>query len=205
MVPRGWRFDADVYCSYCSRMNVALPNRMTVDEFLVWSVQQERGRYELQDGMVIVQQSQNFAHLRLKGRVYSLLQAAIQKAAIPFYVVPDGATVRIGPRTAYEPDALVAPLPMPDDASLEVPNPVIVVEVLSPGSVKRDLVDKVAGYFQVPSIAHYLIIDPDEKAVVWHRRAHGGGIEPPAVMKDGALKLEPPGIEVSVGAVFNVS
>lgn len=183
-------------------MNVALPNRMTVDEFLAWSVQQERGRYELQDGVVIVQQSQNVAHLRLKARIFTLLQAAVERAGTPFYVFPDGATVRIGPRTAYEPDALVAPLPMPDDSSLEVPNPVIVVEVMSPSSIKRDLVDKVAGYFQVASIAHYLVIDPDEKAVIWHRRAAGGGIEPPVVKKDGMLRLEPPEIEVEVTSLF---
>lgn len=183
-------------------MNVALPNRLTVDEFLVWSVQQERGRYELHDGVVIVQQPQNVAHLRLKKRIVELLDKAVLAASIPFYVFPDGATVRIAPRTAYEPDALVAPLPMPDDSSLEVPNPVIVVEVLSPGSVKRDLVDKVAGYFQVPSIAHYLVIDPEEKTVIWHRRASGGGIEPPLVMKDGTLRLDPPGIAIDVMAVF---
>jgi Uma2 family endonuclease len=183
-------------------MNVALPNRISVDEFLAWSVQQERGRYELQDGVVIVQQSQNIAHLRLKARVLRLLDEAIAQAAAPCYALPDGATVRIGPRTAYEPDALVAPLPMPDDASLEVPNPVVVIEVLSPSSVKRDLVDKVAGYFQVPSIAHYLVIDPDEKTVIWHRRAGGGSIEPPLAMKDGVLKLDTPGIAIEVTAIF---
>lgn len=183
-------------------MNIALPKRLTVDEFLAWSVQQETGRYELQDGVVIMQQSQNVAHLRLKARAFSLLTAAVETAGIAFYVLPDGATVRIGPRTAYEPDALVAPLPMPDDSALEVPNPVIVVEVISPSSVKRDLVDKVAGYFQVASIAHYLVIDPDDKAVIWHRRAPGGGIEPPAVLKDGTLRLEPPGIAINVASVF---
>lgn len=183
-------------------MNLALPSRMTVDEFLAWSVQQQAGRYELQDGMVIVQQSQNVAHLRFKKRIVELLDRAVLGASLPFYVFPDGATVRIGPRTAYEPDALVAPLPMPHDTALEVPNPVIVVEVISPSSVKRDLVDKVAGYFKVPSIAHYLVIDPDDKAVIWHRRAAGSGLEPPVVMKDGTLRLDPPEITVSVAAIL---
>jgi hypothetical protein len=44
---------------------------------------------------------------------------------VPFYVMPDGATVRIDERTAYEPDALVAPLPEPDDKALEIPDPVM--------------------------------------------------------------------------------
>lgn len=182
-------------------MNIVVPQRMTVDEFLTWSVRQEKGRYELQDGWVIMQQSQNVAHLRVKGRILVMLHAAIGVAQVSCYALPDGATVRIAPRTAYEPDVLVAPLPMPDDASLEVPNPVIVVEVLSPSSTRRDLVDKLAGYFQVPSIVHYLVLDSDEKEIIWHRRA-AAAWELPAVLKDGVLRLDPPGIEIAVADVF---
>jgi len=183
-------------------MNIVVDQRMTVDEFLAWSVRQDKGRYELQDGWVIMQQSQNVGHLRVKGRVWLVLSRAVEAANVPYEAMPDGATVRIAPRTACEPDALVAPLPLPDDKSLEIPNPVIVVEVLSPSSTRRDLVEKLAGYFQVPSIAHYLVLDPEEKELIWHRRAPGGGLEPPAVMKDGTLRLDPPGIAFAVADIF---
>ena len=187
---------------YSVSMNIAVPQRLTVDEFLAWSVRQEKGRYELQDGRIIMQQSQNVGHLKTKLRIVNSLLASIERAGVPFYAFPDGATVRIAKGTAYEPDALVAPLPMPDDSSLEVPNPVIVVEVLSPSSVKRDLTDKLAGYFQVPSIVHYLILDPEEKVLIWYRRAAGGGLEPPVKLETGMLRLDPPGIELDVAAVF---
>ncbi len=183
-------------------MNIAVPHRMTVDEFLAWSSRQEKGRYELQDGRVVMQQSQNMGHLKAKGRIFTLVQVAIERSGLPFYVVPDGATVRVAKGTAYEPDALVAPLPMPDDSSLEISNPVIVVEVLSPSSIKRDLTDKLAGYFQVPSIVHYLILDPEEKVIIWHRRAAAGGLEPPVKFESGILRLDPPGLEIDVAAVF---
>lgn len=117
-------------------MNIALAQRMTVDEFLVWSQRQDKGRYELQDGVVIMQQSQNIAHLKTKARVYTALLTAIEKAGVGYYALPDGATVRVGPRTAFEPDALVAPLPMPADDELAVADPVVVVEVLSPSSAR---------------------------------------------------------------------
>ena len=185
-------------------MNVFSPKQMTVDEFLAWSERQEKGRYELQDGWVIMQQSQNWGHVRLKGRFYVLLLQAIERANVPFYAAMDGAAVRIAPRTAFEPDALVAPLPMPDDKALEISNPVIVVEVLSPSSVKRDLADKLAGYFKVPSIAHYLVLDPDEKEIIWHRRAKGGGLEQPTSLKEGVLRLDPPGIEIELVAAFSI-
>ena len=70
--------------------------------------------------------------------------------------------MRVAADRAYEPDALVAPLPQPADDQLEIPDPVIVVEVLSPtpASIKRDLTTKVQGYTLVPSIVHYIVIDP---------------------------------------------
>ena len=37
-------------------MNIVLPTRMTVDEFLAWSVRQDKGRYELFGGRVVMQQ-----------------------------------------------------------------------------------------------------------------------------------------------------
>ena len=183
-------------------MNIAVPQRLTVDEFLAWSSRQEKGRYELQDGRIIMQQSQNMGHLKTKLLVVTSLLTAVKQAGVPFYALPDGATVRIPNSSSYEPDALVAPLPMPADSALEVPNPVIVVEVLSPSSIKRDLTDKLAGYFQVPSIVHYLVLDPEEKVIIWHRRASSSAIEPPVKLATGNLRLDPPGIEIDVENVF---
>ena len=185
-------------------MNVVLPTRMTVDEFLAWAVRQEKGKYELFDGRVIMQQPQRWGHLDCKGRVYIALLNAIEQAKAPFFATTDGATVRIDHATAYEPDALVAPLPYPDKDALEIPNPVLVVEVLSPSSTKRDLADKLAGYFQVASIQHYLVIDPDEREIIWHRRAAGGTLEPPRTLRDGSLALDPPRIELEVSQIFPV-
>jgi Uma2 family endonuclease len=183
-------------------MNIALPTRMTVDEFLAWAVRQEKGRYELFKGRVVMQQPQTWRHAELRARIYNLLVAAIERAGVACYAAPDGMTVRISKDEAFEPDALIAPLPKPEELDLEIPNPVVVVEVLSPTSVKRDLSDKLAGYFQVPSIVHYLVIDPEEREVICYRRAAGGALEPPKPVREGTLKLEPPGIEIDVGDVF---
>jgi Uma2 family endonuclease len=187
---------------YHPTMNALLPQRLTVDEFLNWSQQQPKGRYELQDGRVIMQQSQNWAHLRIKAALYSELYQAVKRSGAPVYAATDGATVRISNRIAFEPDALVAHLPMPDDAELEINNPVIVCEVLSPSSIKRDLTEKLAGYFQVATIMHYLVCDPDDKAIIWHQRAPGGGIQPPIVMTSGILRLDTPGLDLPVEPVF---
>jgi len=183
-------------------MNVVLPTRMTVDEFLAWGVRQEGGRYELFKGRVIMQQPQTWGHAELRVRIYNLLVTAIERAGISFFAAPDGMTVRIGKDESFEPDALVAPLPKPGRLDLEIPNPVLVVEVLSPSTAKRDLTDKLAGYFKVPSIKHYLVIDREEREIIWYRRAAGNALEPPIALREGALKLDPPGIELLLADVF---
>ena len=180
-------------------MNIALPTRMTVDEFLAWAVRQEQqGRYELFNGRVVMQQAQNWGHAQLCLRIHSVLAAAIERAGVPFYAAPMGMTVRVTKDYAFEPDALVAPLPKPRRTDLEIPNPVIVVEVLSPSTAKRDRTDKLAGYFKVPSVEHYLIVNPEKGEVAWYRRDPGGTYHPPVRLCEGDLELSPPGIELAV-------
>jgi Uma2 family endonuclease len=184
-------------------MNIALPTRMTVDEFLAWAVRQElQGRYELFNGRVVMQQAQNWGHAKLCWHIRGLLTAAIERAGLPFYAAPMGMTVRITKDFAFEPDALVAPLPEPQRTDLEIANPVIVVEVLSPSTAKRDRTDKLAGYIKVPSIEHYLIVDPEEHEVTWYHRAAGGAFAPPISVREGASELDPPGITLAIAEIF---
>lgn len=183
-------------------MNVALPTGMTVDEFLAWAMRQGKGRYELFDGRIVVQRPQTWGHAEVRTKIYILLAAAIERAGASFFAAPDGMTVRVSQHVAFEPDALVAPLPKPERLDLEIPNPVLVVEVLSPSTAKRDLSEKLAGYFQVPSVQHYLVLDPEDREIIWHRRATAGALEPPLTVREGSLDLSPPGIVLTVADVF---
>lgn len=106
-------------------------------------------------------------------------------------------TVRISRDTAHEPDALVHCGPkLPADA-FEVPNPVVVVEVSSPSSRKIDAALKVKTYFSLPSVHHYLIVDPDEPRHLHHQRQTNGMILT-RIFGEGISRLDPPGMEISV-------
>jgi len=66
-------------------------------------------------------------------RVWAALDRAIRAAALPCEALPGGITVDVDDDTNYEPDAIVNCGPeLPEDA-IAAKNPVIVVEVLSPG------------------------------------------------------------------------
>ena len=173
--------------------------KMTVDEFLAWA-EFRPGRYELVNGEVFGLSPERTRHAETKFAVQTALVQAIRRSGVPCRMLPDGMTVRVDARTVYEPDALVyCGERLPGDA-VEVPNAVIVVEVTSPATKGEDTGGKLAGYFAVPSVEHYLILDPVRRVLIHHRRA-GEAIET-RIASEGSLRLDPPGLELSVAEAF---
>ena len=113
----------------------------------------------------------------------------------------DGAAVEIGSDTSYEPDAVVNCGERPDPDAKAVPSPVIVVEVTSPSTGRVDTVQKLADYFRVPSIQHYLIIDVARRMVVHHRRQDNDTLST-RIAAAGPIVFDPPGIAIAAEALF---
>jgi Uma2 family endonuclease len=178
-------------------MSVTKPARMTADEFITWAMQQPEGqRYELVAGEVVGMAPERAAHARVKHRICEDLSQAIRAAELSCEAFPDGMSVRVDADTVYEPDALVRCGPRLDDDAVEVADPLIVVEVVSPSSASRDSSSKLEGYFRVPSIRHYLIVTIRNRAVIHHQRGDAGAITT-RIIRDGAIRLDPPGIELT--------
>lgn len=174
--------------------------RMTVNEFLSWAEQQPE-RWELFDGVPVAMSPERVIHGDTKYRAARAFDDAITKARVPCRFVLDSAVVRVDSRNTYQPDVLVyCGEPIAGNA-LEVPNPVIVVEVLSPGNAITDLRDKLQGYFRVASIAHYLIIDPDKRLVIHHTRDHDDVVGT-RIITAGKIALDPPGLSLTVADFF---
>jgi Uma2 family endonuclease len=183
-------------------MSTPAQRKMTVDEFLAWAEGQD-GRWELYRGVPYPMTSERVRHGEVKFATQTALVRGIRKAGLPCRMLPAGATVRVSRYTAHKPDALVYCGPKLPDDSIEVSNPIIVVEVASPSTRKVDASLKLIGYFSLPSVQHYLIIDPDGPPVIHHRRQPDGTILT-TIVHDGALPLTPPGIELAVAQIFAV-
>ena len=56
--------------------------------------------------------------------------------------------------------------------------PFIVVEVISPRTHKVDTTQKLADYFRIPSVMHYLIVNTSRRAVVHHERGSTAPLPP---------------------------
>jgi Uma2 family endonuclease len=181
------------------RIGMTAHARMTVPEFLAWTEKQPRGRYELWNGQPIEMSPERARHAKTKFAIATALAGAIREAGLACHMLPDGMTVRIDDQTAYEPDALVyCGDELPGDAVI-VPDPVILVEVASPGTASMDTGVKLADYFALPSVMHYLILDPERRVITHHARR--SRIET-AIIRDGEVRLEPPGIVFPAESAF---
>jgi len=177
----------------------AAENDLDVDTFLRWA-EGRQGRWELREGQPVLMSPERAAHALTKYAAQESLKAAIQRAGLPCRMFPDGMTVRIGARTAFEPDALVVcPSPL-DLHTMEIPNPIVVVEVLSPSTAADDHGVKLDGYFSLPSVEHYLTINPDRRVMIHHKR--GADAIETRILREGLLRLEPPGLDAEVAAFF---
>lgn len=181
-------------------MQMRLKPKITVDEFLAWA-EENPGRYELVDGEVFGMAPQRLIHANTKYAIQTALLAGIGKAGLPCHMVPDGASVRVSEGTAYEPDALVYCGPEKPGDDIEVRDPVIVVEVLSPGTRRIDLSVKLEGYFRVESIRHYLIFDTERRFIIHHAKDESGVIQTRFV-RGGSFALDPPGFVLEFDACF---
>jgi Uma2 family endonuclease len=197
---RRTRISATLHPRYNDAMNILTKPRLTVDEFLAWAVDHP-GRYELFRGEIYPMSPETVGHVEVKGFIYVALAAAIRQRRLACHVLTDGTTVRVDPTTAYEPDALVYCGDKLDPNSLEVPNPVVIVEVLSPSSCRVDVSLKLAGYFRLPSVAHYLIVDPTQPSIIHHSRSTGETIMT-RIVTDGSITLDPPGLELAVHDIY---
>ena len=181
-------------------MTLPKPLRMTADEFIPWATEQE-GRFELAAGEVVSMASERAGHARAKAAAWLALRDAIRGAGLPCEAFADGMAVRIDDTTVYEPDASVRCGPRLDDDVVEFSDPMVVVEVLSPATRARDAGAKLADYFRLPSVRHYLILRFDTRSAIHHARGEDGVITT-AILTEGGLRLEPPGIAIALEAMF---
>jgi Uma2 family endonuclease len=173
----------------------------TADEFIAWALEQPEGRFELDNGTVVAMAPERASHATVKGNAFVALRHALGERGLMCQAFPDGMSVRIDDRTVYEPDALVRCGPqLPGDA-IAANDPLILVEVVSPSSRGVDRGAKLASYFLLPSVRHYLIVDTDKRVVIHNHRGEEGRIEV-QVLHDGLLTLDPPGLTIEVRDIF---
>lgn len=175
--------------------------RMSREEYRRWAEQQPTGHFERIDGVVVAMAPERASHADRKALVWLALRQAVTAIGLPCHVYPDGMTVEVGDND-FEPDVVLhCGERLPGDA-IVVPDPLIVVEVLSPTTRGDDLTRKLVAYFRVPSVRHYLVFWADRPQVLHHRRQDDGERIETRVLTSGEILLDPPGITITVEGIY---
>jgi Uma2 family endonuclease len=114
----------------------------------------EIASHELIGGRVVPIEAPSSAHALLVARVQDVLGR--QLTGRPWRVVRD-AQLRAGDAHVLRPDLMVA-FQAPGAPAGALPDPAIVVEVMSPTTAVRDRGAKRLGYFQIADLQHYVLL-----------------------------------------------
>ncbi len=147
-------------------MAQAAPKPWTVDEFLEWERTQEE-RYEFIDGVIRMMVGGTADHNIIALKIASTLQAGLRGR--PCRAFMENMKVESGGLVMY-PDvvATCAEVPRKGDT---VPEPLVVVEVLSRSTEGADRGAKWDAYQRIPSLAQYVLVAQDKLRVeVYTRR-----------------------------------
>jgi Uma2 family endonuclease len=176
--------------------------RMSRDEYRLWTEQQPTRRFERINGIVVARAPERLGHADRKALVWLTLRQAVQAAGLLCHVYPDGVTIEVDD-SDFEPDAVLrCGEPLSSEATA-VPDPLVIVEVLSPSTRGDDLTHKLVAYFRVPSVQRYLVLWPDRPQVLHHRRQDDGQAIETRVVTSGEIRLEPPGISISLADIYS--
>ncbi|MPZ58534.1 MAG: Uma2 family endonuclease [Rhizobiales bacterium] len=146
-------------------MTVHAPLSMSKEAFFAW-IEQREERYEYARGRVIMMVRITRNHAQATGNLVSVLKQRLSPER--YDVATDGFAVDIG-ESFRVPDVVVEPA-QTDGKALEAKAPILIVEVLSPGTLHVDFGDKRQEYLSLPTLDTYLIVSPDEpRAWIWQR------------------------------------
>ena len=109
--------------------------------------------------------------------------------------------VTIDERTVYAPDGAIICGPKLADETILLVNLSSSSKSCLRARLRSIMAAKLSGYFSLPSVQHYLILDPERRVAIHHKRGASDAIET-RVFSEGAVKLDPPGFEVAVEALF---
>ena len=181
-------------------MNLRVFLPVTKQDFYRFIAREPEGRYEFEGGRIVQQMpGATRTHQRLAKRIESLLEVQLDTAkweALYDWGVETAESVRYG-------DVVVSPVDEAAD-SRATKRAALVVEMLSPSSLARDLDVKPFEYMGLASLQAYIVASQTEAAcLAWVRRSDGRFPPDPAEYQTNDVIAVPQlGIALSVAEIY---
>src|ERR1019366_4743372 len=150
-------------------MNVAMTKPWTAEQFLDWAARQEE-RYEFDGIRPVAMVGGSANHNRISQNIYAALRSRLRGTPCSHFG-PDLGVRTIGERVRY-PDALITCTKFPGTERL-APDVVIIFEVISSDSGRRDRIEKVREYAAVASVRRYVIVESSGSGLLVLHRQQG--------------------------------
>jgi Uma2 family endonuclease len=178
-------------------MTDAAPKLMTVAEFLEWDDGTDT-RYELVYGRVVAMAPASPNHSVIASKIVGALENGLKR---PCYVGIEAGVVRPDrDDTFYEADAVVSCTPLVPGMAV-IPDPVVVIEVLSPSTLEHDRGRKAYDYRRIGSVQEIVLVSSEQRhVVIWRRR--GAKWEVEDLIGDAALELETVAVSIPLVAIY---
>lgn len=178
------------------------PTYYTPEEYFALEARSEV-RYEFFDGEIFAMAGASSAHNLLKGNLVAALRTGARERRCRVFDENMRLAVQEGLHYAY-PDIMVTCHPADRRNTLTVNHPVLIVEVLSPGTADYDRTGKFRQYQKLPSLRHYLLVSQAQWSVEWYRRNEAGEWVY-TVLNEAADVLEIPdlGLKVPLADIYD--
>jgi Uma2 family endonuclease len=177
-------------------MSNAAEKLRSIEEFLAWEREQPE-RYEYAGGVATMMTGASLAHVTITMNIaFSLRQSSRNSGCRPF---ANDAKVLAAGSVRY-PDIAVTCTSFSGKDDV-VPNPIVVIEVISPSAEREDRGRKKFDYFATPSIQQYAIIEQDERRIDLYTRS-GDRWTDEIIEGDALLKLSSIGVDISLDTIY---
>ena len=175
--------------------------RMTLEAFQGFTADRPHWqRWELIDGEATMQASPVLRHQQIVGNILVQIESTRRRIGADWMVIGG-----IGTRVAGDdyneiiPDVMI--LPRGDDLANWTYDVIVAFEVLSPGSVRRDMVRKRTIYQRMQALTHYVVVAQNRREVTVFARERD--FSPVTLTeKDAGIELPTLGVSLTVAEVY---
>ncbi len=183
-------------------MRSAAARRLTVEEFLTWESGGDT-RYELIGGVPVAMAPPSRAHRLIATNLTLAVGGALSRR--PGCTVEQEAgvgAVHDATGTLYQADLAVTCTPH-RPGQQAIPDPILIVEILSPSTERHDRRTKLPDYRALPSVQEIVLIDQAQPFVEIHRRA-GEDQWLTELLRgtDAVLRLDSAGLALSLATLY---
>jgi Uma2 family endonuclease len=171
---------------------------MTADDFLAWPGDGTGRTFQLVDGEVRPVSPASTVHGAIQANLAFLLKLALRTAGSSLHVVTEAAIIpALNAGTNVRVPDLAVTAALLERSQQELPVPLLIIEVLSPGN-QDDTRDNIRAYATLPSVQEMVVLYSTRLLAEVHRRdADGAWLpNPETVAADGRLRLPSAGLDV---------